>query len=160
MKKLIKGYEDYSISDTGIVTNERTCKELSKFKDGRGYHNVALYSPKKKQLGVHRLVATAFIPNPQKLPHAHHIDEDKTNNNVSNLAWISAKDNTNAGTRNKRASLAQTNGKQSKPVKLWNDTEILRFPSRAEAIRYGFHNIDKVLSGKNKRVKGYKARYV
>lgn len=51
---------------------------------------------------VHRLVATAFIPNPKNLSDVNHKDEDKTNNSVDNLEWMSHKDNSNYGTRNER----------------------------------------------------------
>jgi hypothetical protein len=47
-----------------------------------------------RTFGVHRLVAQAFIPNPDNLPQVDHIDGNKLNNNVENLQWISASANT------------------------------------------------------------------
>ena len=51
---------------------------------------------------ISRLVAEAFIPNPNNLPQVNHIDEDKSNNNVSNLEWCSNSYNVNYGSRNKK----------------------------------------------------------
>ena len=60
---------------------------------------------------VHRLVAQAFIPNPNNLSDVNHKDENRKNNNVENLEWMSHVDNCNYGTRNER-----TKAKLSKPV--------------------------------------------
>lgn len=53
---------------------------------------------------VHRLVAAAFIPNPNMLPFVNHLDENRLNNNVSNLEWITNKDNINYRDAQKRHS--------------------------------------------------------
>lgn len=104
--KVIEGFETYSVSNTGKVKNNRTNYVVKSWVN-RGYEFVRLHS---KLLGgckgvrVHRLVANAFIPNPDNLPMVNHKDEDKTNNHVDNLEWCSNKYNLNYGTRNQRIS--------------------------------------------------------
>lgn len=67
-------------------------------------------------LSVHRLVGLAFLPNPNNLPCINHKDENRLNNEVSNLEWCSYEYNNNYMTRNRRISLSNTNGKKSKKV--------------------------------------------
>lgn len=84
----IQGYENYQITDDGRVWSKITNKWLKATDNGWGYLKVNLYkNGKMKCCRVHRLVANAFLPNPENLPQINHKDEDKTNNNVSNLEW-------------------------------------------------------------------------
>lgn len=108
--KIIKGYENYSISDTGEVRNEKTGKTLRTYvktkRSTNGYEMVYLYNRKGRRcFFVHRLVASAFIPNPKKLPQVNHKDENSLNNNVWNLEWCDAKYNLGYGTVRKRKSI-------------------------------------------------------
>ena len=96
---IIDGIEwNYEVSSHGRIRNLR-----GKIKDqqdnGKGYLFVNLYrNGQQKNFYVHRLVANAFIPNPHNLTDVNHIDENKTNNCVENLEWVSHKNNMSHGT--------------------------------------------------------------
>ena len=117
--KDIKGYEGlYQVSNLGRVksvarniyrNNKGTfCNHFYKEKifdvdSLEPYPRVTLSKDNKsKHFSIHRLVANAFIPNPNNLPCVNHKDEDKTNNNVNNLEWCTHKYNSNYGSRNDR----------------------------------------------------------
>ena len=141
--KEIAGYEGlYEVSDQGRVKSLKFGKEkiLKPVKNPRGYLQVNLCKDGHvKRSTVHRLVAEAFIPNTQGLETVNHKDEVKSNNAVSNLEWMSQKDNCNYGTRNKRVAEAQINHpKKSKVVQMFDKStgELLAtFPSTHEAAR-------------------------
>ena len=120
----IPGYEGkYQVSNTGQVRslNYNHTGKTKILKQGttiHGYKQVILYKDgKHKRYSVHRLVAQAFIPNPNNLPQVNHKDENKTNNVAWNLEWMSHKDNCNYGTRNKRRSEAMKGQKRTKAAK-------------------------------------------
>ena len=88
----------YLVSSKGYVINTRyRGKYVQKMKEelNHGYKRVTLFIDGKRiHKRVHRLVAEAFIPNPKKLPVVDHIDNDKTNNDMSNLQWLTFEENT------------------------------------------------------------------
>lgn len=95
--KSIKGFEGlYEVSDLGRVRSIKS-DTILKGELLHGYKRVALFNEKYKKVFVHRLVADAFIPNPDGLPQINHKDEDKTNNCVDNLEWCTSKYNMNYG---------------------------------------------------------------
>lgn len=100
-----------------------------------GYKTVLLSkNAKRKWYFVHRLVAQAFINNPDNLPFVNHKDENKLNNNLDNLEWCTAKYNSNYGTRNKRLSKTKTNNTyNTKAVQCIETGKI--YPSTREASR-------------------------
>lgn len=86
--KTIPGYEKYEVSSLGNIRNKRTQKIKSLITSGNGYILVNLYRGNElKQEYVHRVVAKAFIENPNNEKEVNHIDGDKANNIVTNLEW-------------------------------------------------------------------------
>ena len=83
----IKGYEGYyRISNTGKIYSIKSKIMLKQSNSNKGYHSVKLQrNGIKKTYRVHRLVAMTFIPNLTGLLDVNHIDEDKSNNSVTNL---------------------------------------------------------------------------
>lgn len=120
--KDIEGYEGlYQVSSFGRV---RSLDRSHRMKNGyvrsikgrvlaqsiknSGYYKVQLSKDgTQKTFMVHRLVAKAFIPNPDELETVNHKDENKLNNKASNLEWMNIKDNTNYGTHNYRVAVSQ-----------------------------------------------------
>lgn len=153
--KDIKGFEGkYYVDIYGNVYNNE--KRLKHHADKEGYRVITLYKNNKSYgRKIHRLVAEAFIPNPENKAQVNHIDEDKTNNMVSNLEWVTAKENINHGTRNERVS---------KPVKVIDiaNGEYNYYPSATECARQlGLNqgNIVSCLKGKRKTCGGYTFKY-
>ena len=104
--KDIKGYPGYQISNLGRVWSIKTQRYLKGTVSMSGYVYVHLTAAngKHKKERLHRLVAIAFLDNPDDLPQVNHLDENKLNNCVDNLEWCDAKSNNNYGTRNERIS--------------------------------------------------------
>lgn len=92
------GNSRYYVSDLGNIKNQSQ-HPICKWKVNTGYIQcvIRLEPTKKSYKYVHRLVATAFLPNPDNLPQVGHLDNDKTNNRVSNLYWTNNANNTQYG---------------------------------------------------------------
>ena len=139
----------------------RLCKGkiLKLCTDKYGYLKVSLYKNNKvKTYYVHRLVAEAFIPNPENLPEVNHKDENKLNNNAENLEWCDREYNCNFGTRNEKVAK-----KCSKPVVQYTlDGQFVReWESIRECDRNGFNHgaVAVCCQGKRKTHKGFIWKY-
>jgi hypothetical protein len=80
----------YILSSDGKIYSKLSNKYLKPFFNTKKYACVTIF---KKDERIHRLVAHHFIPNPNNLPQVNHIDGNKLNNDISNLEWISNRDN-------------------------------------------------------------------
>ena len=180
--KNIKNYEnEYAVSNFGRVKrlkgkifiidskqdrvyyktiNEKIIKQ---FYDNKGYKIVNL---KGRRTRVHRLVATAFIENIDCKPFVNHLDGNKANNNVKNLEWCSAKENTNHAIRTGLVDIKRLKeiAKTTKVIMLDDNNQIIKtFNSIAEACNYfgvGHRGaITEVCQGKRKHFKGFRWKY-
>lgn len=171
--KDIPGYENlYQISSLGRVKSLNyggTSKEklLKPGLNSRGYYQVSLFkNGEQKNFKVHRLVALAFIPNPDNKECVDHINGIKVDNRVENLRWCTHKENMNYPLARKNKSQSLTNlPSLSKPIlqidKITGEV-INEFPSTNEVERQlgiGQGNISNCCNGKAKSAYGYIWRY-
>lgn len=92
--KVIADFPDYKISNKGRVYSSLTYRILKPRKHSKGYYNVALFKDgQMHQKLIHRLVAEAFIPCDNKSLVVNHKDENKRNNKVDNLEWVTRSEN-------------------------------------------------------------------
>ena len=152
----IAGYDGlYAITNDGKVWSYRKNIFLKPYLT-RGYLKVCLYKDKaEKQVLVHRLVAEAFLPNPQNLPQINHKDENKKNNCVDNLEWCDAKYNINYGERNRK--IARSHCKKVYCVEL--DKVFESAKSAAIELNLFDSNIAKCCKSKYKTTGGYHWKY-
>lgn len=164
--------KQYSVSSLGYVINTNKNKKLKPRLNDRGYESVVIYTNgKPKSYRIGRLILSIFTNvNYVNYPkEANHIDENKLNNNIINLNWLTRKENMNWNNlplRIKRSSIPNTNAikaakeKNSKNIigkSVIDNTEIY-FKSMADAKKEGFNigNISACCLGKRKKHLGYK----
>ena len=163
----ISGYEGlYQISNFGRVKsfyfkNHRILKPHKV----KGYSNVELYkNKKKKQFYIHRLVMENFCPiENMNVLDVNHKDEDKSNNHISNLEWMTHKDNLNYGSRAEKARMKMQgkNSSRSKKVRCIEKNVIYEALREAERqLGIPATNISKACKGKIKTAGGYHWEYV
>ena len=126
---IIEERPNYSVSDAGDIRNNKTGRILKLHLGTSGYMQVML-GRKTAPLYVHRLVAKAFIPNPNNHPQVDHINGDKTDNRVENLRWVSVSENCWSFGYKERVE------NRKKKITATNGVETLHFNSRDEAAEY------------------------
>ena len=158
--KDVPGYVGlYKVSNYGRVKSIKKQLVLKICGSGNRYKTVALCNGMRKTFRLHRLVAAAFIPNPDNKPCVDHIDGDRANNHADNLRWVTVKEN-----QNNPITKSKWIGKKAKPhhekavEQIKNGIVVNVFVSIQEAARKGNFSataIYKVCKGKGNLHKGY-----
>lgn len=160
MWKPVQGYENlYEVSNLGRV-RKKVWQEIKGGDFNGGYRRLCLHKDgKQKSVFVHRLVAEAFIPNPNGYPIINHKDECPSNNHVDNLEWCDQKHNMNWGTVNERKAQNSSNRKPVMSIdKETGERTYYRSIADATKAMTGKHtysgSISEVVSGKRKSAYG------
>ena len=166
MKELWKELDDlpnYEISNMGRLRNKNTLRILKTRISKLGYEQITItYGGEKYFRTIHRLVATAFLINPDNKPEVNHIDENKLNNSVGNLEWVTRKENLNHG-----AWKLKKIQSRDKAIYAYKDGEVLEFPSTkicAQTLGLIPTNVTQALKrlnkdGSKKTIKGFTFEY-
>lgn len=137
--RAVVGYEGlYEVSNLGRVRSLFRYKKILKpIMTNKGYYRVVLsVCDVRKQYNIHRLVAMAFVPNPNNYPCVNHKDETRTNNNANNLEWCTYKYNTNYGHCLEKRKTRRSCKSFQKPVKQMKNGEVIKvYESIAQAVR-------------------------
>ncbi|RNE25093.1 NUMOD4 motif [Lacticaseibacillus paracasei] len=113
-------FSNYAVSQSGIVYSRKFNRELSQYVNNSGYKaiNITCNNGQRMCTGVHRLVALTFCDNKWGFKEVSHIDDNRLNNNASNLEWVTREDNLNKAHRQKLMKIA---GGHGRPIKKVND---------------------------------------
>lgn len=177
--KDIEGFEGlYQVSNLGNVkslcwNHTRRSKLLNPYSHGGGYKRVHLFKDHQHyKVFVHRLVAEAFLPNPENKPVVNHKDGNKSNNHVKNLEWATIKENTHHAIKHGlRPLVCKPTGFKGhfSPVakaviqKTPDGTVIQRWGcsvEAADALGYSFDAIRRCCRGERKTYKGFSWEFV
>lgn len=176
--KNIRDYTPYQVSNHGRVKNGKTGKILKPRLSEWGYEQVCLYKQGNNWLYVHKLVADAFIPNPDKKPRVNHINGKKTDNHQENLEWVTVSENNkhaystglktvsdkvrdNAKKLGTDPKTRQAAYDRHPNIRIVETGEVFESNiSVAERIDCNVQNVWACLHGKQKSCKGYHFEYV
>lgn len=158
----VVGYNGkYLVSSEGRVKNAKSGRILKELITHRGYVKVHLFRVgDEKNVFLHRIVAEAFVSNPDKKPQVNHIDGNKRNNKAENLEWCTGYENVRHSWENelREGNIQWYKSKSKRVIAISNDgLNVIRFNSIAEAKRhFNTNHVSDVLNGHREQTKGYR----
>ena len=165
----VPGFPGYQVSNAGRVKSFRSGERILKqCNDGFGYPKVRLWRDATGMtVHVHKIVALAFIPNPDNKPEIDHINTNRMDNRVENLRWVTRKENTNnplsISNYKKTTNIYLVNARKRKPVlQIHNGCVVAEYESTRDAERktgISHGNILNAITGKAQHAGGYNWQY-
>jgi hypothetical protein len=155
--RVIKDFENYSVSSFGNVKNNLSNKILKPRINNRGYYQLILRNNNKDfTKKVHRLVAETFISNGENKTIVDHIDNNRLNNHISNLRWATNQENA----RNSKISTNNTSGAKGVNWNIFNKKWEARICINGKRERLGYYETkEKALEARLKAVEKYFGEY-
>lgn len=163
--KDIEGYEGlYIVSDKGNVINIKNGGKIKRNANLKGYRIISLWKNGiGKMYRVHRLVAQAFIPNPERKPCIDHINGNRSDNRVENLRWVTNKENQNNPVTKNKFKNRKAKAHHEIQIEQVKNGVVIKIHqsihSAARELNITATNICAVCRGKGKSYKGFVWRY-